>query len=542
MHVRKAVLAASARATVMALAALLFISGRPVFASGQGTPALTTSARQAVTQAPAQPPAGPVRRVTVDEAVSLALEANLGIQADRLGPQIQDYSVSQARAAWAPNLFVGFNRNSNSSPPESFLSGDAPTITSSAFSNITGVQQQLPWGGGSYDLRWSGSRTETTSFTSFNPLLRSRLDVQFTQPLLRNFPIDGARRQVWQAENLREISDLQLRQSIVTTTRAVRNTYWDLVGAIANLQVAQQSLDLARQSLRDTRTRVEVGTAAPIDIVEAEAEVARNEESVIVNEALIQSAEDRLRALIMNPAQPDFWQTRLEPAQAAELQPQVVDVEGVVQVALDSRTDILQAKKGMENTRIDERFFANQRMPNVDLNLTYGLVGLGGTQLEFGGGFPPPIIGQSQRSFGDVLRDVFGNEYASWALGVTIAYPIGTSSAEAGLAAARLRRTQDETTLRNLELQVATSVRDVARAMSTNLKRVEATQKARELAERRLEAEQKRFSVGLSTSFIIFQVQRDLAIARTNEQRAIIDYNKSLVDLEAVQQAPLGGP
>lgn len=540
MRVQQAIRTGSTIAFAGALVALLSTSGRPVFASGQ---VLTTSpvARAPEGQGVQQPapPAGPVQRLTVDQAVAMALESNLGIQADRLNPQIEDFSLAQARAAWAPAVFGGVLRNSTASPPESFLSGVAPTITSRSFSNTTGVQQQLPWGGGRYDLRWSASRSETTAFTSFNPRLSSRLDFSFSQPLLANYGIDFTRRQVWTTQNLRDIADLQLRQSIVATTRAVRNAYWDLVGAIANLEVAQQSLDLARQSLKDNRTRVEVGTMAPIDIVEAEAEVSRNEEAVIVADSQIRSAEDRLRALISNPDRPGFWEMTIEPTESAVLLPVAIDVQAAVRNALDNRTDLHTAKRQLDNTGVDVRFYRNQRMPNLDLNVTYGLVGLGGTQLEYGSGFPPPLIGQSQRSFTDVLADVFGNEYRSWSVGFQVSYPIGTSQAEAALAAARLQQTQAQTNLRNLELLVATSVRDIGRQVSTNLKRVEATQRAREFAERRLEAEQKKFSVGLSTSFFVFQVQRDLALARVRELTAIIDYNKSLVDFEAVQQVPV---
>jgi outer membrane protein len=487
--------------------------------------------------------APPVIRLTVEDAVHMALEANLGLQAERLAPLIQDAQVAQARAVWTPTLLTQVSRADNASPPDSFLAGAAPTITDLSVATVTGLSQQLPWYGGRYDVRWSASRGETTAFTSFNPRLRSQLLVQFTQPLVRDFRIDGGRRQVWTSENLRAIADLGLRQTLVATTRSVRHAYWDLVSAIAAHRVAQQSLDLAREALRNNRTRVEVGTMAPIDIVEAEAEVARNEEAVIVAEQNIRRAQDALRTLILSPDRADFWTVAFDPVEQPELRAQPVDVEAAVRRALDERTDILAAKKALDNTRLSESFYRNQRLPNVDLNLTYTAVGLGGTEFKFdySGGFPPPIVGQARRGFGSVLSDVLTSDYASWSIALVVGYPLGTSAADAALAAARLQHTQQETHLRNLELTVAASVRDVARQVETNRKRVEVTQKARELAERRLEAEQKKFSVGMSDTFRVLQAQRDLAVARNAELRAIIDYNKSLVDFETVQQAPLGG-
>ncbi len=550
MRVHHRVRTGSGSGGVLLLVALVSISGRQVFASGQGpssaAPPMMAAAEQAVQQVAqqtaqqeVQTPTGPVRRITVDEAVSMAIESNLGIKADRLGPQIQDDALAQARGVFAPNLFTGLTRNSNTNATQSFTQAASDTITNTGFSNTTGIQQRLPWAGGSYDIRWSGARSETTAYSNFNPQLSSSLTFTFQQPLLRNLSTDANRRLVWNTENLRRIADLQLRQSIVSTTRAVRNAYWDLVGAIASQQVAQQSLDLARQSLKDNQTRVEVGTMAPIDIVEAQAEVANNEESVIVAQSRIATAQDALRVLIMNPDQSDFWTTDLEPAEAAELHPVTIDVDKGIAGALTDRTDILTAKRQLDNTAIDVQYYRNQRLPSVDLNLSYGLTGTGGTQFTYGDGIPPPILSQTEKGFGSVLNDVFKRQYPAWTLGFQVGYPIGTSQAEAALAGARLQQTQAETNLKNLELQVAATVRNAGRQVTTNLKRVEATQKARELAERRLDAEQKKFSVGLTSSFIVFQVQRDLAVARFNELAAIIDYNKSLVDFEAVQQAPL---
>jgi outer membrane protein TolC len=122
-----------------------------------------------------------------------------------------------------------------------------------------------------------------------------------------------------------------------------------------------------------------------------------------------------------------------------------------------------------------------------------------------------------------------------------MSYPLGRSNAEANLARARLEQNQGQLQIASSELQVSTEVREVGRQVTTNMKRIEATRAARVLSERRLEAEQKKFGVGMSTSFLVFQAQRDLATARANELRAVLDYNKSLADFEAVQEAALSG-
>jgi outer membrane protein TolC len=524
----------------LALATGLSGFGRPVFASEQTPPAPAPVKTPGLVAQP-QTDAGAVLRLTSEEAVKLALEQNLGIQTERLGPPIQDYSVAQARAAFTPALFTTFSTRNETSPPESFLSGSADTITEDRFSTTAGVQQVLPWGG-NYQVTWNGARSETTRFTSFNPQLSSQVNAVVQQPLLRNFSIDAFRQNLLLTRNQREIADVQLRQTITSTMRNVRNAYWDLVFAIANHKVAQQSLDLAREQLKNNKTRVEVGTMAPIDIVEAEAEVARNEEAVIVADATIRTNEDRLRALIMNPSRPDFWAVRIEPSEQPALQPAAIDTDAAVRNALANRTDLIETRKQIDASDINVRYFSNQRLPDVNVNLTYNAIAFGGTEFEFGReGFPPPIIGSTQRSFRSVLGDVFAFDFPTWTLGVTIGYPIGTSTAEANLARARLEKRQSQTALQNLEMQVATAVRDAARQVNTNLQRVQATQSARQFAEKRLEAEQKKFAVGMADTFRVLLAQRDLATARVAELRAVIQYNQALVDFEAIQTAPIGG-
>ena len=292
------------RVVIIALIMSLFGFGRQVSASEQEPAPLGQQ------PAPVTIPPGPVIKVTADDAVRMALEKNLNITAARLNPQIQDFAVAQAQAVWAPSLFATFDRRNSNSPPSSFLAGAADTITDARFATSGGLQQQLPWGG-NYQVSLDGSRSTTTGFTSFNPTLRSNLNAQFDQPLLRNFRIDTFRQNLLLSRNQREVADIQLTQQITNTSRAVRYAYFNLVGAIAGLQVARQSLDLALESLKNNRTRVEVGTMAPIDIIEAEAEVSSNEEAVILAENNIRSAEDALRVLILDPAQADYWTARL---------------------------------------------------------------------------------------------------------------------------------------------------------------------------------------------------------------------------------------
>jgi outer membrane protein len=518
------------------LLAGLFATGLSVSAFGQD---LSTAPRGT---ADPQVVAGRVLQLSVDEAVRLALEQNLTLQVERINPRVQDLAVSQARAAWVPTVGTAFQNSNQNSPSGSVFEGAAAKLKTDAFSSRVSAEQQLPWGG-RYSVFWDSSRTESTqSFITVNPRVSSSLNLSFSQPLLRNFGIDAARQQLLVTRKDRDMSDVDLQRTVLNTIRSVKNGYWDLSYAVSSLNVQRQSLELAQESLRNNKARVQIGTMAPIDIIEAEAEVAQREEAVILAEAALEQAQDRLRALIFDPATPEFWQIRLDLSDMPAFEARPIDIDVAMSTALERRTDLRHARMSLERNDIAIRYHRNQTLPEINLRADYRVVGQGGTELEYDrSGFPPQVIGSYSIGYSSVLRQLFKNDFPTWSVSLSVGYPIGTSAAQANLARARLQHSQAELRIRNLELQAATQIRDVARQVNTNVKRVEATRASRQLAEKRLEAEQKKFTAGMSTSFFVLQAQRDLAQARNAEVRAILDYNRSLVDFESVQEAPIGG-
>lgn len=502
---------------------------------------LSAQLASAAAQVPAARPDPFLVRLTADEAVRLAAQNNLGIEVERFNPQLSDLVVEQARAAWIPSFNMSMTTRGNTSPNNSFLSGAVGNSTTDR--SVTGtaqLSQTVPWGA-NYSIGWDGVRSTTNSlFSNFSPQLRSSLSLSYSQQLFRGFQVDATRQQVQAGQKQREIADVQLRQTLATTSRTVRNAYWDLVFAVASLRVQQQSLELARESVRNTRARIEIGTVPPIDEVAQLAEEARREEAVITAEAQIDTAEDTLRTLIFKADDPDFWSMRIEPTEMPQFQPTAVDLDAAVRNALERRTDLVQSRKRMEATDINLRYLRDQTRPEVLADFDYGLAGLGGTQfIRAGGGFPGEVVGQTERGFGSVLGDLLTNDYPTWTAALRVTVPVGPSPQQANLTATRLERRQLELQLRNEEVQVAAQVRQAARQVQTNQKRVETTRRARELSERTLEAEQRKLAAGTSQNFQVLQAQRDLAAARNDELRALIDYHQSVVDLETVQDVPL---
>jgi outer membrane protein TolC len=492
----------------------------------------------------AQTPAAPAgeRRLSITDAVELALQQNADLEVVRLTPQLQDLGVAQARSAWAPSitsLAQGINRDS---PINNLFAGDLNKLQDNSAALNLGLTSALPWRGASYSVGWNNNRATTNNvFANFTPETRSNFTLNFTQPLMRNFGIDANRQQLQVSRKNREISDVQVREAVASTTRAVKNAYWDLVFAMNSLDVQRQSLDLAQRSLKENRARVEIGTMAPIDIVQAEAEVAQREEAVILAEAAIARSEDALRALIYPEHAAEQWNARIVPTDAAAFTPVSVDLQAAVQQALDSRTDIQQAEKTIEANDISIRFLKNQILPDLNASVDYGGTGLGGTQAIRGPGFPGPIIGSATKRYTDVLGDLLQNNFPTWTFAVQLSYPLGTSAQDVNLARAKLQNTQSQKQLNSSKIRVATEVRETARTVTTNAKRVDATRSSRALAEKRLEAEEKKFQAGMTTNFFVLQAQRDLNQARNNELQALIDYLKSVVNYETAQIAPLAG-
>ena len=530
------------RARIAVFAAAL--SALSLSAFGQtGQPLSAAAQSQAVQAAPAM---DTVKPLSIDEAQKLALEQNLGIRIQRFDPQIQDLGVAQARSFWSPQVSSTISRRSQTQASTSALAGSTTSVVDARFNAGVTVAQTLPWGG-SYSATWNNARSTTTNlFSTFNPQIFSNVNVQYSQPLLRNFSIDAIRQQVATSRNTRSLSGIQLDAVIVQTMRNVKNAYWDLSYAINNLRAQEESLKLSNQSLRDNQKRVEIGTMAPIDIVQAQAEVASNEERVIVAEAAIRRAQDNLRVLILDPGAADFWATTFEPTDAAPFSEQTVDLDAAVRNALDRRSDLRQARTTIERSDLDIRYLRNQILPDVNAQVTYVPSGVGGVQLSplsindvFAGNTARTVL--NDRGFGSVLGDVFQSDYPDWTVGVQIVYPLASSTSHANLARARLEYQQSQAQLKNMEMLIATQVRESARNVQTNQKRVQSARASRELQERKLEAEEKKLAAGMSSSFFVFQAQRDLALARTAEIQAISDYNKSLVDFEAVQLAPVTG-
>jgi outer membrane protein len=476
--------------------------------------------------------------LTLADAVQRAVEHNPDLAIVRLGTEVEAARVSESRGVYSPLFSTTFGRSSNVTPPSNFLLGDSGVDVRDLFSS-TGVRQRLPWGAGTWSLSWDTSRTTTNNpLISFDPALQSGVQFAFSQPLLKDRKIDAARQQVIVAKRNHESSELRFRESVVQTVAAVKQAYWTLKATLANVTVQQRSLELAQELARQNKIRVEAGQIPPLDLVQAEAEVAQRRENLIRANTLAGDAEDRLRRLIADPSDASLWMTRIDPVEEPTDRGALPDVDAAVARALSERYDLARAGRDLENARTNVEFLGNQKLPDVRLETSYRGSGLAGTQLLRTGEFPGIIAGTRNRSFGDALGQAFTPDYPTWSVGVTVSYPLGRSYEEASLARAEVERRQAAQRIAGLRLETAETVRQSARQVRSTAERVDAARAGATLARERFESERRRYEVGLSTTFLVTQAQRDLLQAEVNLLQTTLDYESSLVNFEAVQQAP----
>jgi len=488
----------------------------------------------------AQGPGASAVDLTVDEAVTRALDRNLDIAVERINPQTYDLTIASLRGTYQPVVTSTIGRNYIVQLPTSQLIGGVRVENTTGTANV-GTNWSLPWYGSSVTVGFNNRKQDSTNlFTTFTPQYNATLSFGVVQPLLRGFKIDLTRQQLEVQTLNRDISEIQLQSTLVNTVANVRNAYWDLVAAREAVEVARRSLALAEKLVEDNQVRVEVGTLAPIDVYQAESEAATRRQSLAQADQTLKTAELALKRLIVSGTDDPMWPAIIVPVDRPDFRPVPIDLTGAVRSALEGRTDLRQARKQLDSSLVNVDYLGNQRLPALDFQAGYGLQGIGGTRYirEGTGG---PVIAVIPGGYGDAVSMMGAADYPQWNASVVMSYPLGTSAADAQHARAKLQVSQARARIRALELQVATEVTNIASQIESNLRRVEAATAARELAQKRLEAEESKFEVGMSTNFFVVQAQRDLFDAQIVELRARLDYQKSIVDFDRVQQTASRG-
>ena len=496
------------------------------------------SASAIVVSFPRTGAAGQTLRVSSDEAVAIALDHNLALKGARIGPALADLDVQTTGTAWTPALSTRVGKTDGRTPAATPFDQGQTSLRTGQLTSDVALTQQLPWGS-SYQVGWLGARrTSSGAFSLFQPELSSGLTATFTQPLLKGLFVDPSRTARAVSLGARDVAAAELQTAVASTTRDVRYAYWRWIYSRDVLVVQGQSLGLAQKLLDGNRARIAAGAMAAVDAIEAEAEVARRSEAIIVAEKNVANAEDLLRMLMLEPEDPRSTQSL--DASREPIPPDAGASNASVARAIAGRQDLRAIRAGLGIDDVTIRQLRDEKLPDVSLRLGYALAATGGTELLRASGVTGPVTGSLDRGFPSVLDDLGRFRFPTWSVELAVSYPLGTARADVATARAELQQKQRTTVLAAAEQRVATEVRAVHREVAANRKRLESTAAAVALSERRLDAEERKFTVGLSTSFFVFQAQRDLAQAREAALRALLDFRLSSADLEAVQVMPLG--
>lgn len=518
----------SKTARILAAAGFILASALPAFAqTAQPPPAVPVSALD--------PQAGPTVNLTEQEAVARARDRNLTLISERIIPRTWDFTMAATRASYAPTITSSVsNVKANALTSDIFAGGSRTSTDTQSWAG--GMSKNMWRGGGNYNLQWSNSRNETSATNSTcNPCFNSGLVGTFTQPLLRDFKIDTVRASILTNEISQDIADITLSGTEVSILAQVRNAYWELVYARQAVDAAQQSLQLAQKLVGDNRARVEIGTMAPIDVVQAQAEEANRRQQLVTAQATLRNNELALKRLIVGGTDDELWRATIVPVDRPVMTAQPLDLEAAVRNALSQRTDLTITRKNLDSADISLKATQNQILPRLDLVGSLNLVGRAGVSVPRRDPITGELITPPAGGYFDTLTGIGSFDSPTYNVRLQFAYPLGTSAPKANAARQRLLRQQAEASIKATELQIATEVTAAALAVRNSLEAMQAAQVSRELSEQRLNAVQSKFEVGMSTNYEVVQAQRDLNDARNSELRQQLNYQRALVDFQRVQ-------
>ena len=430
-------------------------------------------------------------------------------------------------------------------------------------------------GGGSYSVLFNNARTQTSSSSSqFTPTYDSDLSFSFTQPLFRNFNIDGQRRLIKIQRKRVSQSDADFRAQTINTIAQVQNSYWDLVFALRDQQNKVENLNLSKENLRQVEARIKAGSSAPLARAEVLTELSNRETDVITAAEQVARAENALKQLIIrDPSSPD-WSTQLTPTDPPVFGQDAIDLDAVVKDALSNRPELARLRIEKEINDVDIKYFKDQLKPQIDLKASYALTGLSGTPTGLTSPLITPLIGgdpqtdaqafllqqlqilnpaiivpnitinpsTNPRFVGGLdrsLNNLFSNDFRTVQVGVTFSFPLRNTQAKADLGFARAERTRLEADTRSNEQTVIVEVRNAVQAIESARQRIAAAEEAVKNAEIQLDGQRKLYELGRSDTFLLFQRENELAAAKNLLIRAQTDYNKALADLQRATSTTL---
>jgi outer membrane protein TolC len=438
-----------------------------------------------------------------------------------------------------PVVSVGFQAGHQTSPQANTIgTGGITGLTTDRVLTSVNLQQGFV-SGTTVSLGYFQLGAESNSRgLGLNPFNQGNVSLQITQRLLQGFGVAVNNRNIRIASNNRRIADLTFRQQVIATVANIIGLYWDLVSVNADFAVKKQSVELARKLFEDNRKQVEIGTLAPIEVIRAEAELARTEQEMTVSETQLLQQEAIIKNVLSRSGiSSDILKTaRIITTDTIRI-PTAVDtlnLESLYEDAVSLRPEIEQTRINIQNAQIGIAGNKSQLLPSLDISANFQNNGLAGdASIIRAPGVPGPdpffIGGRSA-----VLGQLFRRNFPDYSIGFQLNVPIRNRAARADMIIEEITLRQQEIRERQQLNNLRVSVQNAITAVKQAEAAVRSAQKARELQEQTLDAEQKKFALGATTIFFVIQSQRDLAQARSAEVSVLGTYAKAKNNLDQV--------
>ncbi|MBN2398850.1 MAG: TolC family protein [Candidatus Aminicenantes bacterium] len=471
--------------------------------------------------------------LSLQECLAIALKNNIALGIKVVQVEGQEGLLKQAKEKFLPKLTFQLAKAKTNSPSYSWIEAEGAISTESQ--QISGQLNQALWLGGNLSLSIDTSQYESNQrFQTINPRYEGSINFTLVQPLLRGMGDRISRMNIIIAANNRNISANELKSTLLDTVYQVEELYWNLVFAERNLEAKKQALKLAEDLLNKNKKMAELGVLAEIEILSAEAETASRRAEILEARALLDNSRDELCSTINLGSENGGSDMMIRPGDAPRCDERKVAAQDILRQALANRPDYMNTAINLKSRNLELGYARNQLLPALNLNFQYWSPGLAGTQILYRDNNPltDEVIGVIPGAVSDAFKNAMEFDYKNWAIYLSLDIPLHTLLTRGAYSAAKME--QREALLRRLEMerQIALEVSTVARSVATSFQRIQATQSARELAEKKLSAEEKRQAAGLSTSYMVLQFQRDFTQAVSTELRALCDYNLALARLE----------
>jgi outer membrane protein len=397
-------------------------------------------------------------------------------------------------------------------------------------------------------------QTTNSFFSSVSPALNSNFRATITQPILQGMGFAANTRFIRIAKNNREISDVAFRLQIIDSVDQIENIYWDLVYAYENARVQNESLAFAQKTLSDTKKQVEIGSLAPIEVVRAQSTVAQDQQLVTAAQTNLQLEQLLMKnALTRTLKDPALATAEVIPSSTMDIPAQepVVPTEDLINDALRHRAELVESRIDLNSRDLSNRAVRSALLPTLNLFAYYGGAGVGGnqnpanecstpeTELQqaFGCAAPGPLSASNPEPvfpttpIGPTLNQLINSTNPDKGIGLTLNIPIRNRAAQAVQIRSELEFRQAQMRLQQIENQVGIEVRNAQYAVQQNRASVDSAKAALDLARESLDAEQKKYQFGTSTTTLVLQYQSQLATAESTLVNATVAYEKSRVEL-----------